>query len=119
MPERSWGTARRTLQEEPELGALSEAIHVVGELHTDRTRGAEGPAHQSERLARLGELARLEVDIVTFWAKGKGQDEKSLQDKSSAAFFSNTLLSRWGFDENTKTPFIVALFFFFLPILAF
>ena len=68
FPERTWGAARRAPQQKPELRALSTAIHVVGERHTDGTRGTEGPAHQFVRLAFLGELVSLKVDEVTFWA---------------------------------------------------
>lgn len=68
FPERTWGAARRAPQQKPELRALSTAIHVVGEGHTDGTRGTEGPAHQFVRLAFLGELVSLKVDEVTFWA---------------------------------------------------
>lgn len=71
LPDSRWGTARRALQQEIELSALSEAIHVVGKLHTDGTRGTEGPAHQSGSLARLRELVSLDVNIATFWAKKK------------------------------------------------
>ena len=55
------------VKQKPELRALSAAIHVVGERHTDGTWGAEGPAHQFVRLAFLGELVSLKVDEVTFW----------------------------------------------------
>lgn len=106
FPERSWGAVRRAPQQKPELRPISEAIHVVGKLHTDRTRGTEGPARQSERLACLGELVGLKVDKVTLWAKeGNRQGEKPAEDKSGA-FLSDILLSKWGSDANTQTPHI-------------
>lgn len=74
LPERSWGTARGTPQEEPQFSALFEAIHVVGKFHTDCTRSTEGPAHQSERLSCPGEPVSLKVDKATFWEK-KGTDK--------------------------------------------
>lgn len=112
MPERSWGTACRTPQEEPQFSALFKAIHVVGKFHTDSTRSTEGPTHQSERLACPGEVVSLKVDKATFWAKERnGQDEKPPHGKTNVDFFSNTLFSKWGFDANTQTLHIVAFCF--------
>ena len=92
---------------------------MVGKRHADHSRGTEGPAHQSERLACLGELVSLKEDVVTFWTKEGNRPGDKTPEDNSGAFFRDTVLSKQGSDANTQTPhiagfFLVGLFYFFL-----